>query len=473
MSDRRIFRWATTSARLLVGAAVAVGVVFAVVTAVHVPWPTLVREPVAIAATPPPAATTLVCAGGVLVQGRDAADAARLEVAAPQSVTVGVPPGSPEPEATRLAAPDVAQGEGPAAYTLLPEAGSMMDAAAAGSATVTDDDLTGFAATACRPALTESWLVTGSASVGAADFVVLANPGTSTATVQLTVYGANGPVVPPGGADVVVAAGAQRVVPLSGLALGESSPVIRVNAEGAPVQAFVQSSLTRVLVPGGIDQAGAIASADEILTIAGVSIVAGADDTGTTGEAPTVVRVLSPTEAAQATLTVRRVGDDEPAIDPQTVPLEAGLPTEVGIGSLPVGQYIVDVIAEAPVVAGVWQATGFGEDSDFGWYLPSPALTVPSLVSVPSGPSATLTLVNADESPALVTVSDAGGEEIETLDLAPGASDSVRVRSGRSYVVDGGGAKVLAGVSMTATNALAGFPVWPADAAAPPITIYP
>ncbi|MET0812944.1 MAG: DUF5719 family protein [Microbacterium sp.] len=473
MSDRRVFRWATTSARLLIGAIVAAFAVAAVITAVTIPWPTIVREPVAIVATPAPAATTLVCSGGLLVQGRDAADAGRLEQAAPQSTTVGVLPGSPDPDRTVLAAPDVADGEGPDALTVFPQDGARTDVAASGSSTVADEDLAGFAAGACRPALAESWLVTGSAAVGAADYVLLANPGTSAATVQLTLYGTGGPVVPPGGADIVVPPGAQRVVPLSGLALGEASPVIRVNAEGAPVQALVQSSLTRVLLPGGVDQAGAIVGPDEIVTIVGLSVTAESAAAGATGEASTVVRVLSPTTAAQATLTVRRVGEDVPAVEPQTVPLEAGLPTEIGVESLPAGEYVLDIVAEAPVVAGAWQTTGFGAGSDFAWYLPSPTMTVPSLVSVPRGPAASLGIVNGDEQPARVSVRGAGGGEISTLDLAPGASVSVPVAGGQSYIVDGGGAKLLAGVSLTATNALAGFPVWPADAAAPPITIYP
>jgi hypothetical protein len=226
-------------------------------------------------------------------------------------------------------------------------------------------------------------------------------------------------------------------------------------------------------VPGGVDQAGAVGGTDEIVTIVGLSVTAGALDSGTTGEAATIVRVLSPTAGGQATVTVRRVGDDQPAIDPQTVPLEPGLPTEIGLEGLPVGQYVVDVVAEAPIVAGAWQTTGFGVDSDFAWYLPSPRVTVPTLVSVPQGPAANLAIVNADEQPARIAVRGSGGGEIATLELEPGESASVRVGSGQSYVIDGGGAMVLAAVSMTATNALAGFPVWPADAAAPPVTIYP
>ena len=63
MSDRRVFRWATTSARLLAGTLVAVAFVVGVVTAVSVPWPTVAREPVAIEATPAPSASVLVCTG--------------------------------------------------------------------------------------------------------------------------------------------------------------------------------------------------------------------------------------------------------------------------------------------------------------------------------------------------------------------------------------------------------------------------
>ncbi|WP_448887346.1 DUF5719 family protein, partial [Enterobacter hormaechei] len=109
-------------------------------------------------------------------------------------------------------------------------------------------------ASACRPPLAESWLVAGASTTGANDLVVLANPGDVAATVQLSVYGANGVSTPPSGAGLVVPARGQRVVPLAGLLLGEASPVVRIVATGAPVQAYLQASLTRTLLPGGSDQ---------------------------------------------------------------------------------------------------------------------------------------------------------------------------------------------------------------------------
>ena len=105
MSDRRVFRWATTSARLLAGTLVAAAFVIGVVTAVSVPWPTVAREPLAIEATPAPSASVLVCTGGLLALGRELEDVGRIVTAAPQTVTSGVAQGAPAPTTLPLARP--------------------------------------------------------------------------------------------------------------------------------------------------------------------------------------------------------------------------------------------------------------------------------------------------------------------------------------------------------------------------------
>ncbi len=162
MSDRRVFRWATTSARLLAATVASVAAVVAVVTAISIPWPTIAREPVSVWATPAPAATVIVCDGGLLTLGRDLEDAAEIAVATTQSVTSGVSEGAASPAETRLVAPGLSGGDGPLVFTAQPENRSRVDVAASGSATVAADDLAGFAASACRPPLMESWLVGGS-----------------------------------------------------------------------------------------------------------------------------------------------------------------------------------------------------------------------------------------------------------------------------------------------------------------------
>ena len=472
MSDRRVFRWATTSARLLVGTLVAIGFVIAVVTAVSLPWPTVARAPVAITAMPAPSASVVVCQGGLLALGRELEDVGRIVTAAPQTVTTGVAEGRPAPTSRSLTTP-ASDGTAPAtAVVAEPMDGTRTDVAASGSSTIVADDLSGFAASACRPALMESWLVGGSAATGASDTLLLANPGTVAATVQLTVFGASGPQVPAGAGELVVGPGAQIVLPLAGLQLGEESPVIRVTAMGAPVQAALQASITRTLVPGGVDQVGAIAAPDRIQVVPGVTVTQNPDAEGTS-DAATVVRILSPVEDTTAVVTASAVGTTSSSAAPMTVPLTAGIPTEVDLGGLATGQYTVEVSAEAAVVAAVWQTTGFGEGADFAWYSAAPAVAGPGLFATPPGPTPVLTLANPTAEPVTTTVDAVDGSFSTEVTVPPGESSSVRLTSRSVYLLDAGGDGIRAGVSLTGDGALAGFPVWPSDAAAQQITVYP
>lgn len=472
MSDRHVFRWATTGARLLAGTLAAAGFVVAVVTAVSLPWPTLAREPVAVAATPAPSASVAVCTGGLLALGRELDDAARVVTAAPQTVTSGVPAGDAPPATQPLTSPALDALSPASAVIAEPVDGARADVAASGSSTVAAEDLRGFAASACRPALMESWLVGGSATTGAADIVLLANPGSVPATVQLTVFGAAGPSIPTGGSDLVVPPGAQIVVPLAGLLLGEESPVVRVTATGAPVQAALQTSITRTLLPGGVDQVGAIAFPEPSQIIPGVVVTQNPGAEGAS-DAATKVRILSPNADTTATITATPSGAAQQAPAPTTVPLAAGLPVEVELGGLPVGQYTIEVTAEIPVLAAAWQTTGFGEGADFAWYTSAPALEVPSMVAAPPGPTPVLVLANPTDEPVTTRVDAVDGSSTAEITVAPRASATVRLVARTVYLVDAGDGGIRAGLTQSGDGALAGFPVWPSDAAAQEITVYP
>lgn len=473
MSDRRVFRWATTSVRMLAGTLVAVAFVVAVVTAAAVPWPTLTHEPLRVEATPAPSDSVVACTGGLLALGREIGSASALTVAAPQTVTSGVAEGA-SPPAEAVLSVSGGSGSTPLVLTAAPEGGRLADVAASGSAVVNADDLRGFAASACHPALMESWLVGGASTTGSADLVLLSNPGVVPATVQLTVYGTGGAQVPPGGTAIVVAAGTQTVVPLAGIAPGQESPVVRVSSMGAPVQASLQSSLTRTLVPVGIDQITAIAAPEETVTIPGVAVTSAPGADGAS-DATTLVRVLSPDVDGSATVTVTPVGGTASAAEPSVVPLTAGLPVEVQLGGLPIGQYTVQVVAAAPIVAAVWQSAGSGEAADFAWYSAAPALGGSTLFATPAGPAGVLTIVNSGTAPANVTVTAVGSGRPQTVTVAPGSSAALRLAAESVYLLDPGeGADaVRAGTSFVGDGALAAFPVWPSDAAAAPIVVYP
>ncbi|TFV83763.1 large extracellular alpha-helical protein [Microbacterium sp. dk485] len=464
MTERRRFGWALTSARVIAGAAAAVAVVVAVVLAIAFPWPTVSTEPVRVEATPAPSDTVLACDGPLLVLGRVVEQAGQLELAAAQSVVAGPDTADATERALTGPVPDA----GPLSFTATPDGSAPAPFAAAGSASVDAADLRGFAASACRPPLLESWIVGGATTTGSNDLVILTNPGVVAATVQVTVYGAAGAQSAPGGVDRVVPARSQIVVPLAGLLRDEASPVVHVTAAGAPVSVALQSSLTRTLLPGGVDQVSPLAAAADRQVIPGVVVSAPAADEG--AEARTLVRLLAPAGDGEARVSVR--DDTGRAVgETATVPLAAGTPIELELPGLAAGTYSVGVEADSPVVAGAWSTTGFGEGSDYAWFAAAPEVDLPTVVAVPRGAAPTMSFVNDRAADATVVLTSPDGS---TQDVEVPATGAVEVELSESgvYALDPS-APVRAGVSFAGAGALAGYPVWGADAAAPPIVVFP
>ncbi|MFJ6653204.1 DUF5719 family protein [Microbacterium sp. NPDC091313] len=460
MTARPVLRRVLTSTRVVAGAVAAVAAVGAVVVGIALPWPGTSVDAVRITATAPPADTELACSGALLALGRTVERAGSLSVAAAEAVVSGAPGASIEQGA--LAGPT---DESPAVFTATPDASGSATAAAAGSASVEAADLRGFAASACRPALAESWLVGGATSTGANDLLVLSNPGSVPATVDVTVYGASGPESAPGGSNRVVPAGTQVVVPLAGLLPAEQSPVVRVTTSGAPVSASLQSSLVRVLTPVGIDRVSALAAPAQSLQIPGVTAAGLGDGQG----AGTIVRMLAPTSDTQARVTVRD-GAGQVVGTPATVPLTSGVPTELELTGLAAGTYTVAVDADAPVVAGVWSTTGFDDGADFAWYAAAPALERPTSFAAASGPGARL-VVSGVEGSATVTLTAPDGTSRQ-VEASAGGATAVELAQTGVYTLEPSSA-VTAAVVYAGTGALAGYPVWGPDAAAPPITVVP
>jgi hypothetical protein len=457
----------TTGTRLAVGAIVSVVSVLAVTAASMLAGPEVRTPAPALEVTPAPAETVLACDGPVLALGRSAEDAAALTVAAPARVTAGNDRGE-EPEADVLAQPAVAGEAAATRYVQRPAGRDAVSAAAASSAVLNDTDLAGFTASACRPPQMESWLVGGNTVTGATGIVLIANPGDVNATVQVTVYGVAGPVTPPGAEAVPIPARTQVALPLAGLAGGEERPVLRITATGAPVRASLQSSLVRTLDPGGVDVQSAVRPATEQV-IPGLRVVGEA--TGAEG-ASTITRLLSESDTT-ATITVSEPGGGgAPVLEPHRVQLTGGAPVEVDLGGLDDGSYTVSVAADAPLVAAVWQTTGFGAGADFAWHTAAPAFSAATLVAVPEGDDATLSLANPSPEDVTVTVAAQGGAARD-VQVPAGDSAAIEVDAGALYTIDPGGAPVHAAIGFANPSALAAIAVWP-DAAHPrPVVVYP
>ena len=460
----------TTARRIRrgVGAAVSLLIVAGTFLIVTMPVPSVERSTLSTTTRPEPATSVLSCAGPLVAAGRDVDDVAALQIAATQSVVSGTAAGSPEATAGEIAS---AVPDGPPIATFAAEPVDRMrtDVAAAGSSRVAAEDLAGFAASACTPPAMETWLSAGSGLTGASDLVVLANPGDVAARVDLTVFGSQGRETPDAGANILIPPGEQRIVPLASLALGETSPVVLVSATQAPVQAVLQSTLTRTLVPVGVDQGGATGLPRAQQTIPAFSAVGGGDE-----PTNTMVRLLAPSDDTTAAITVTPVGGASTAASFSDLALTAGVPIEVDLNTLPEGRYRVEVDAGAPVVASVHTSTGADAGSDFAWYGTADDIRVPSLLAVADGPAPQLALVNpGGKEVAAVLTDGAGAGEPREVRVPASGSVSVDLRAGELYRLDPAGGTLRAGITFTAPDAIAGYAVVPADAAAAPVVVRP
>ena len=458
------------AAQITGGAGLAAAVVVGAGAAVFAALPGRSHDPIRVQAQPPAAPAVAVCSGPLLAAGRDATQASLLGDGAPQQITVGATAGADLTDAL-LTPADVAAGAGPAVQTATPPASSSdpADLAVAGSAQVAASDLTGFAAEACTRASMESWLVGGSGTTGAGDLVVLANPGDVAAQVTLAVYGATGAQTPAAGKNIVVPARTQRVIPLAAIALGEENPVVRVTSAQAPVRASLQATLTRVLNPGGVDQIAALGAPRTDLVIPAVPVTVPPGDPGASNT-PTSLYLLAPAAAGEATVTV--TGDGGAVASTQNLPLLAGIPLTLDLGSLAVGTYTVSITATTPITGAVWTTTGFGAGSDFGVFTPAEVLGSATLAAVAEGPSPQLSLVGASAGGATVTIERLDGSDAQQITVPEGRTVLVPVEGGTVYRVTPTGT-VRASVAYSGAGAVAGYPIAAGDAAAAAIEVYP
>ena len=473
--------------RIIGGTILAAGVATVVVAGTLAPWPSIPHTPVSILPEPAAAAASATCTGPLLAAGRNALDAAEISVAA-DATAVG------EGEQTLI--PGITGGE--FAVFTGPAGGG---AAGAQTSSIVSADLTGFAASICPVPSFQSWLAVGSTTTGAADLIVLTNPGDVAATVDLTVFGSADPVLTPGGTGIILAPRSQQVVPLAGLVIGERDPMVRVSATGAPIVAAMQTAFTQTLEPVGIDVVAGAASASPVQIIPAVVV----PEASATGAAPIEVRVLAPDANAIATITATRVGSGTPSAT-STLTLVAGTTIKASLTDLSPGTYVVRVSsAPAPVTAPSDAAadatppaptatpssaastvpidptapvqivasamTATAAPRDIGWFVAAPA--VASETPVVTGPGATTTLVVAagDEDATIVITEEGGGAPSERRVPAGGSVD-IDVPAGTVWRL-ASDVPVHASVAYSGPGILAATPVQASADQAPALRIFP
>ena len=481
----------TTKRRVaVVGARYAAGLVgIAVVTlavggAAIIPWPSVVREAPSTLVTPIASDQLRVCPGPLLALAEDSTQADEATSVGPYTAvyaarSAGADSSDLPVDRTDLAAADNSQAARDGAPGLLSvpvEAGSTAAPLVSGSQsqTATSETLGGFAAAACTEASSDSWLVSGSTDVGRTSLVLLSNPTTVVASVDLAVYGEAGQVDAPGSTGILVQPGSQRIVSLAGLAPNLRSPVVHVTATGGQVAASLQQSLIRGIQPGGVELSGPTTTPSTAQTIPGVVVTAGGTeasvDVGAVSDDTPSVRVLVPGDTA-ATVSVGVQSEDGASTGTSLeIELQAGIATEIPLTGVAAGNYTVKLNSDQPLVAAAVTTTTGTVSPDFAWVAAAAPQSGEFLVSVAEGPAPALHLANTSGSDTDLTLTSELGAPIE-VSIAAGQSAVVPLSASGQYLVSGGDG-IAASVGYTGDGQTSSFTLSPIGPLAAAIPVY-
>lgn len=473
--DRRTL--ATVGARA-VGGGIGIGVAaFAVAGATLLPIPTFAVDAPASTVRPVPADQQLVCPGPVLALAADAGRATRPSALGEASTDYGTDGFDTQ---TRLLKPDAdttSSQQGPLALSVSTPAGADRQPLFGGAQaqTVASPDTAGLAAASCSEPSAESWLVAGSTALGQTSLILLANPTSVDATVNLALYSETGTVDAPGATGIVVPAGAQRVVPLAGLAPSARATVVHVTTTSGEVTATMQQSFVQGIQPRGVELAGPTAPPARTQIVSGMTIAtlaavtAGQSAEGVNVEFP-VVRILVPGDQ-DAEVTIGAVGEaGTQAGNSYAQSIKAGSVAEVPLDHLKDGSYTVTVHSSVPVVAAVRTSVIGAKTRDFAWFSSSPALGQKQLLVIPEGPGTVLHAANPGEEDAQITVTPVSGAPVALKVPAEGGANRA-LKPGR-YVLTGTEGLTLS-VSLSADGAASTYPLSPPGPLAAPIEVYP
>jgi hypothetical protein len=462
----------------LVGIVVVVGTLGA---ATLVTLPTIEREPQPIVVAPLPSEQLRVCPGPLMALAEDSTQAQSASSVGSASAVYGAADADDfapiRAQVTEIRAVDDSNSQQPPLLLTVPvQDGATMPPLLAGSQSqvAATDTIGGLAVAACAEAVSDSWIVGGSTDIGRTSLLLLSNPTTVLATVNVTVSGESGLVDAPGSTGILVQPGEQRVLSLAGLAPNVKSPVLHVESRGGQVAASLEQSSIRGIEPGGVEIIGttAIPAADQV--IAGVRVMTASTNETVTGEGfdadTPSVRVFVPGEVG-ATVQIGVTSADGTARGTSTqMDVAAGIVTEIPLTPLAVGSYSVQLSSDEPIVAAARTAVNGAGSKDFGWFSASAPLEGDFAVAVAEGPSPTLHLVNGDASAASLTLTPDNGTPVD-LRVGAGASATVPLQSGTLYVVSGG-EQLWALVDYSGDGVLSSFAVNPPGPLASAIRIY-
>jgi hypothetical protein len=429
---------------------------------------------------PVPTSQELVCPGGLVRVATASGKAANTSSSlGDPAVVAGADPGSVTPSS--FATSDAGTGKSfaaPRRLTANGSAGTTLESGAQ-SQSIATSEFTGLTSAACASASGDVWLAGGATSVGRTTLLLLANPTNVAATVSLQIFGENGAVTAPGMTGIPVPAGGQRVLSLAGFAPGLVSPVVHVTSSGGQVVANLEQSITRGLVPGGMDFVGTEENAGTTTVIPGVVLAGTAAVQAQLGQngfddLQTTVRIyLAGTRSTTASVSI--VSETGAATGKAIrATLQPGIVTDLPLDQLSDGSYTIIVTTKRPIIASVRVSTAgsatLSSSTDFAWMVAAPLLTSPALVSIAPNMTSAIHLDNPTSKEEDVVLAGTDGTSITAKVPADGAATAL-VAAGQTYRLSGY-TRLYASVSGLTDGGVTGYVVSPSASGQTPIKIY-
>ncbi|MFT4231863.1 MAG: DUF5719 family protein, partial [Leucobacter sp.] len=427
--------------------------------------PSTTREPLAITVdTTQNATRSLVCAGSFAELGADPdRPSAAIPVGAPTVAVAGEAAGRAE-----LTRPEGGDGL-PGVFS-----GPLVDPlAAAQIQSVHTEKLEGMAGSACAEPLNEQWLLGGSTSAGVSTTLSIGNPGSVPATVQISVFDESGAVDPVRSSGLLVPAGTQQTVPLSGFAPDRGRVAVRIESTGAPVVASLGVGQVEGITPFAVSSVTRQSAPSERQVLPGLANESdrkdGPSDAGEGDEFPVVVQVFAP-GGESGTARLAAIDGAGKRVDLGSIEFVANAVGEARVASWPKGANALIVEADAPVLAAALGSATEDDAHDYEWFAPAPEIASATPVAVPMVTGGQLIVANPGTKDAEVTIASADGS---------GKPSKTTVPAGAAVVVKAPAQAVLtstepvhAGVRYLAGGAIAGYPVLAPDPRGGELTVH-
>jgi len=290
-------------------------------------------------------------------------------------------------------------------------------------------DLRGLVTGRCTGPAREHWFVGGSGEVGRRGRLVLSNPTSVPAVVDVSVWDESGPVDAPATQDIAVPARGQQILLLDALDPGAERIGVQVSASQGRVAAALEVRETDELAPQGVTFVPTAAAPSTDIVVPGVP-----------AHGERTLRILAPGDT-DAIVSLRLLGPEGPfsPVDQNVVTVTGGTVLEVPIGD-GAGEVAVSVALESdePVTAAVRVVDAPSDElPDLAYTAATEPLAgaAPALLGrAGSGLTTRLLLSTVGASAARVQVwtlaADGTVGEEQTVDVAGGSTVPVEVAAG-------------------------------------------